>query len=57
MIYNVYAKICCPNRSCLREVEANSKSEAHGKALEELNMPLLGKTTKIWEVVRVELKQ
>lgn len=54
MKFKAYAKICCPTRFTIREVEANSEAEAVGQALDELNMTLVGKTTKLWEVIRVE---
>ena len=34
--YKVYARICCPTRHTVREVEADSKAFAHGQALDEL---------------------
>lgn len=54
MKFKAYAKICCPTRFTIRDVEANSEAEAIGNALDELNMTLIGTTTKLWQVVKVE---
>lgn len=54
MKFKAYAKICCPTRFTVRDVEADNEAEAIGSALDQLNMTLIGTTTKLWEVVKVE---